>query len=563
VLVRFRAGTSPHDQATINRAVGTTVRHHLLLPRTLLVDVHGHQTVQGVIGRYERHPSVLYAEPNSIAEIAAVPNDPFFGKQWALRNVGQKVNGTTGTAGSDTHVVPAWDTTTGSSAVTVGIADTGVDIADPDLAGNTWTNPGEIPANGVDDDNNGKIDDVNGWNFVGRSNAIADDVWHGTFIAGVIGGVGNDGYGVTGVDWRVGLASLKVCSLVAMTKNVPPALCTAANQADAFTYAGVMGMPVVNASFNAGSYSNTVFNAIASAPNTLFVTVPGNAKKNVDTAKQYPCDYALSNIICVAATDQNDQLASFSSFGPTTVDLAAPGVNIYSTYPFERRLFDNLTSDITGRWTTGGSGTMWARVCTTTTACVLTDSPAGNYVNNEDTWIQTAQPVDLGAWTACQVQYTLKGTVLAGDGLVVSASGDGVTWSRLAQWTGSVSNSPQATYNMNGFDGDRSVLLRFELVSDGSSTADGVSLDNIAIVCQPAPGTYAGSSAEYAFKNGTSFAAAYVSGAAALLKAARPSATMAQIRDALLNGVDHLSSLSGKVVTGGRLDVAGSLAAMG
>jgi subtilisin family serine protease len=540
-LVRFRPGTSPERRASIDRMIGGMLERRLLLPRTELVHVGRGQTVQELIARYQRLPEVVYAEPNSIATVAAVPNDPFLSKEWALQNVGQKVNGVTGTSGSDIDVMPAWDSTVGSSAVTVGVADTGIDIADPDLASNS----------------------VSGWNFVNGNNDASDDVWHGTFVAGIIGAVGNDGYGVSGVNWRVGIASLKACSLVAVSKNTPPAICTAANQANAFTYAGMMGMPVVNASFNGGTYSKTVYNAIASAPNTLFVTVPGNSAKNVDVAHQYPCGYALANIICVAATDQNDNLATFSSYGPSTVDLAAPGVNIYSTHPFVSRFSDNFTKDLTGRWIAGGVNSTWARLCTSQTACVLADSPNGNYSNSEDTWIQTAQPLNLSQWTACQVQYILKGVVASGDSLVVSASTDSVTWAPLASWSGSVSNWPQATYDMPGFDGASAVYLRFELVSDSTGTADGVSIDNAAIVCQPAPGTYRGTSAEYAFSKGTSFAAAYVSGAAALLKAYNPSATTDQIRAALLNGVHPVPSLVGKVVTGGRLDVSNSLGSLG
>jgi len=314
VLVRFRRGTQPEHRAAIDRAVGGKLERRLLLPRTELIRVRGRETVGGLIARYQRKPEVLYAEVNSVARVASIPTDTYFSKQWGLQNVGQKVNGVTGTSGSDIHVVSAWDTTVGSPAVTVGVADTGIDVADPDLTSNVWVNPGEsgsLANNGIDDDNDGKIDDANGWNFVNDNNDVSDDVWHGTFLAGIIGAVGNDGYGVAGVNWQVGLASLRACSLVAVTKNIPPALCTAADQADAFTYAGMMHMPIVNASFNGGTYSKTVFNAIASAPGTLFVTVPGNSGKDVDVAKQYPCDYALVNVICVAATDQKDLLAKF------------------------------------------------------------------------------------------------------------------------------------------------------------------------------------------------------------------------------------------------------------
>jgi len=322
-------------------------------------------------------------------------------------------------------------------------------------------------------------------------------------------------------------------------------------------------MPVVNASFNGGTNSKTVSNAIAAAPNTLFVTVPGNQSKNVDSKRQYPCDYPRANIICVAATDQNDVLATFSSYGATQVDLAAPGVNIYSTYPFVTEFSDPFTTVLTGRWAVGGVDSTWARVCTSKKACTLQDSPGGDYLDDQDTWIQTVQPVDLTSWTDCQVKFKFKGTVSSGDSLIISASTDQATWSPLGTWSGALTGYSKATYDMPGFDGASTAYLRLGLVSDSSGKADGVTIDDLTIVCQPAPGTFVGTSAEYSFSEGTSFSAAYVSGAAALLKAYDPSATVQQIRDALLNGVDPLPSLDGKTVTGGRLNVANSLALLG
>jgi hypothetical protein len=189
--------------------------------------------------------------------------------------------------------------------------------------------------------------------------------------------------------------------------------------------------------------------------------------------------------------------------------------------------------------------------------CVLADSPDGNYANDAAYWAQTVQPVDLRGWESCRLRYWLKGSVASGDALVASASGDGVTWSEVGRWSGSAPNGPTATYSLKGLDGQATVYLRFELRSDGSGTADGVSIDNVSIACEPVPGTY--SSAEYAFARGTSFAAAYVSGAAALLRSACPTATAGQTRSALLDGVDALTSLAGKTVTGGRLNVQRSL----
>lgn len=538
LLVRYKPGVSAPEQANLQKQVGASVVRSLLLPRTKLVRLHGNQSVDSAIRKFESDPQVQYAEPNSIAHLASVtPGDTYYPRLWGLNNTGQTVNKVAGAPDADIDAPEAWSTTTGSSSVTVGVADSGVDYNNPDLS------PNIVP----------------GYNFVANNTNPLDDVWHGTFVAGIIGAVGNNGYGVTGVNWHVGLSPLKICGLRAVSASVPPVQCTAADQADAFTYAANHGMAVVNASINSGTFSQTVYNAIQSAPNTLFVVAAGNQKTNLDNKPQYPCDYNLPNIICVGATDQNDALASFSNYGASSVDLAAPGTNIWGIYPFVNFYSEPFSTDISGRWATGGTNNRWGRVCPNgSSSCFLQDSPGGNYLNNTDSWIQTVSPASTVGGNHCQLQYSLKGVVSPGDQLRTFVSSTGSKWTPVASWSGSLTgNWNTATYPLSGFDDDSSVYVRFELVTDSSGTADGVSIDNVKFNCLRDAGTYKNN--EYAFSKGTSFATAYVSGAAALLKAKDPTATVADIRSAILNGTDPKSSLSGKTVTGGRLNAQRSL----
>jgi subtilisin family serine protease len=509
----------------------------LLMPEVELIRVRG-KDVATVISRLEHDRRVAYAEPNWIATPAAVPNDPSFGQLWALQNTGQLVNGTTGTPDADIGAAGAWDATTGSHAVTVGIADSGIDIGHPDLVANV----------------------VAGASFVKGVTDTGDDVWHGSFVAGVVGAVGNNGMGVTGVNWGVSMAPLKICDLVAVSASVPPVQCTAAAQANAYTYASQHGFPIVNASLNTTSFSQTVYNAILNAPKTLFVATAGNKALNVETTPQYPCSYTLPNILCVAATDQSDKLAAFSNWGASSVDLAAPGTNIYGVTPWTERFTDNYSEPLTDRWVTGGSGGAWQRTCGSA-RCYVVSNPAGTtYSNSENAWLQTAVPLPLTDFGRCQVTFRLKGVVQSPDQLIVEASTDGISWSPGGSWNGQLPNWKNAFFRIWSANDAPNAYIRFRLQTDESGTAIGVSIDDAAVRCQPAPGTYAGT--EYTFSQGTSFSTAYVTGAAALMKAYRPTATVAEIRNALLAGGDPEPALVGKTVSGKRLDIGGALAAL-
>jgi len=174
---------------------------HLKLPKEL--------TVEEALEIYKNDPDVEYAEPNYYRYITATPNDTNFGRLWGLHNTGQNVNGTSGTADADIDAPEAWDITTGSSDVVVAVIDSGADYNHPDLSANIWTNPDEIAGNGIDDDGNGYIDDIRGWDFVDDDNDPVDSNNHGTHVAGTIAAVGNNSTGVTGVCWSAKVMILR------------------------------------------------------------------------------------------------------------------------------------------------------------------------------------------------------------------------------------------------------------------------------------------------------------------------------------------------------------------
>jgi subtilisin family serine protease len=270
-----------------------------------------------------RNPMVERVEYNYEVHIQRTPNDPDFGRLWGLNNVGQ----TGGTVDADIDAPEAWDQSTGDSSVVVAVIDSGVAYDHPDLAANMWVNPGEIPGNGIDDDGNGFVDDVHGYDFVNNDGDPYDDHGHGTHVAGTIAAVGDNGIGVTGVNWTARIMAVKFLNAAGSG--------TTSNAINAVLYAASMGAKVLNNSWGGGGFSQALLDAIRTADHSgaLFVAAAGNVANNNDAAPFYPAGYDVPNVLSVAATDQNDALASFSDFGAKTVHLGAPGVSILSTVP--------------------------------------------------------------------------------------------------------------------------------------------------------------------------------------------------------------------------------------
>ncbi len=285
------------------------------------------EDLSAFITELKKNPDVVYAERNGIAQAAAIPNDPYFDQLWGLHNTGQ----TGGTPGADIHAPEAWDLWTGDDDIILAVTDTGVDYNHPDLAGKMWVNPGEDlnhngvvdpeDFNGVDDDGNGFIDDIRGWDFVYGDNNPNDVFGHGTHCSGTAAAIANNGVGIAGVCWHCRIMPVKCLG----DDGFGPYDVIA----NSIYYATDMGAKVISMSLGGTSDSSLLQDAVEYAYEHDVVIVVAAMNNNND-GPAYPAMY--EHVIAVGATNHNDRKADFSNYG-SWVDVSAPGVNILSTFP--------------------------------------------------------------------------------------------------------------------------------------------------------------------------------------------------------------------------------------
>jgi subtilisin family serine protease len=344
LIVGFRPGVSAAAQEDALSSAGATRKRRFERLRSALVSIDPSKARQAM-RKLESDGRVAYAEPNFLLHAddhGGSPNDPSMHQLWGLDNFGQTVNWVTGTADADIDAQEAWSVSTGSSAVTVAVIDTGVDTSHPDLAANAWVNEGEdctgCRTNGVDDDGNGYVDDWRGWDFVNGDNNPADDNGHGTHVAGTIAAVGNNGLGVVGVTWSTKVMPLKFLSAAGSG--------TVADAISAILYANANGVPILNNSWGGDDFSQALLDAIerTDSSGALFVAAAGNSFTDTDASPNYPSGYEAPNVISVGASDALDRRAWFSNYGAASVDLSAPGANILSTWPGGSYRFQDGTS---------------------------------------------------------------------------------------------------------------------------------------------------------------------------------------------------------------------------
>lgn len=579
IVVRWKASATASGRASA-RAAAETRRTGGLGDRNFeLLRVTPGTSVREALSALRADPRVAAADPDHFLTNFSVPDDPDLPRQWALQPDPPSPTSGSAPESGGIDVGPAWDRTVGSPDAVVAVIDGGYDFTVPDLASVAWTNPGETAGNGTDDDGNGYVDDVRGWDFVGRNagQPVEDDDpsdddpasgGHGAHVAGILGARGDDGQGISGVAQNVRIMPLRVCARAPLQGGNR---CLLSAVVRAVNYAGRNGARVANLSLGGAAYDQTLVDAFAANPGTLFVVAAGNDGRDNEQHPVYPCSYQpvrdstvagrVDNVVCVAALDQRGRPASFSNWGAEDVDLAAPGVDIWSIYRQYRRAVvwsdDFEGDDLADRWSGSGFG-LGAPGDGPLISTGLTDSPGAAPTAGEHHFVSEHFSVPAGA-EYCEVQGERFARLAATEDFSYSVWREGAegptSFSLAVTWP----KQGLKTFGTDLFDaselaGQRATLHVDYAAPEGLDETYGVWLDNLRVVCgavvAPAP---------YALLSGTSMASPMVAGAAALLFSLKPSATPTQVRGALVGSARKSSAWAGRTVSGGRLDVAAAM----
>lgn len=556
VLVQFKRSTTKTLSSRLISNIRGTKLSDLDRRGLSRVKLPKDQSVDDAIALLEQDPGVEYAQPNYIYKTLTTPNDTLYGQLWGLQNAGQTIMASTGpdvadplnnpgTTGKDMDLLTAWDHISDCSSVIVAVIDSGVNYNHADLATNMWDGGLAYPNHGYD--------------FVDSDNDPMDKNGHGTHVAGTIGAIGNNAIGTTGVCWKANIMALRVANAAGSI--------TTANTILAINFAVTNSAKILNMSLG-GSVIDPALNTALTNANTsgvISVVAAGNDGTNNDSGSTpgYPCNYTQSNLICVAAFDQAYSLATFSNYGTTSVDVAAPGVNIISLWPGAHSAStDSLTSGWTGTTNVVGGG--WGYKS-------LNFGGATNAIVNPASYDYTSavykNSVDDRVWKsfntagagAAVLNYSIMYDTESGlDGVVVYAgtvAGDPVpAGTAIAAYTGTTSGSRVAkTIDISNFI-SATTTIAFNLLSDSSVVNFGSNITNFSIKALTLNST------TYNLSAGTSMATPHVAGLAAMIKAYNPSYSAAEIVASIKLGGESQSNLTTKTTTGKSVNAMGSLA---
>jgi subtilisin family serine protease len=547
VLVKFKP---PHSAQ--HRVAAVAIRGHALLAELnargwVRVRISSGQTMAEALVAYRGDPDVEHVQPNYVYHAAAVPNDTQYGELWAFRNIGQTITTGTylpnaGTPGADINIEKAWDHITDCSSVVVAIIDSGVNYSQEDLAGNMWNGGPGFPLHGTD--------------FVTNDNDPMDLNGHGTHIAAIVAAAGNNATGTTGVCWKASIMAVRVLDAIGSG--------TSASVLQGINFAVSNGAKVINMSFSGGSFDQALSDAIANARanDVLVVVAAGNQGSNNDGGSpRYPCNFTHANLICVAALDQNYALASFSSWGVSSVDVGAPGTNIRSAWPGARTtIADDFNTGGNLDWTASGGGWAYSMLTLDGSPVDVLVNPAsfpmGTYANSADNRVHKA--FNLSGRDSAILNLAAQVAVLGGDSLNVnyrSAGGDPFAVGGVLLIGGSGN-----TGGIVPFSFDLSACLTatcsvgFQLLSNASGADQGAAVLFFSIETLQLNNT------SYHTVSGTSMSTPMVAGLAAMLRSYNPQYTYVDTVNAIKNGGRSIAALSGRTTTGKAIDAMSSLA---
>ena len=554
-VVRYEPGTDASERLDVRSAAAVGFEESLSVPRTQVVSFKG--SVQDAVARLENEPGVAYAQPNFVYHaFAAAPNDTHFGHLWGL-------GGTPGVG-----ALPAWDRSLGAGQV-IAVVDTGVDLTHPDLAPNLWTGPGGI----------------HGHDFVDNDDVPDDFNLHGSHVAGTAAGVANNALGVAGVAPQAQIMAVRVLDADGGggSGDIANGIAFAANNG-----AGVINLSLGGAG-GGGDQAMSDAITLAESKGAVVVAAAGNGGDdgvgdNNDVTPTTPCTLPNANLICVASVTRTGARSEFSNFGPTTVDVGAPGGDgsgtpdgdILSAKPAWATQFSEDFQSGSDGWTaTHSSGFDWGLAGSGLDGQSATDSAPGttSYQNNTNSTFQHTG-VNLAGQRGCRVDFWLRlngvENALGDDGRLVDAVGVGVAAAGSLFGEEFAGSTPPGVFervelSLPGADNQADVRPTFKFRSDSTVTGDGAYVDDYSLICRGSgyPNTIAGDSpvegGDYTAIAGTSMAAPHVAGVAALVHAVDPGAPPSQIVQAMKNGAKPAAGMAGVTVTGGVVDAVASM----
>ena len=574
VLVKYKnskinLNTSSGRVTALNfiRSKSLEMKEDLRTANISVLKIKDSKTVEQKVAELKNDPNVEYAQPNfQYYPLSINTNDVDREKIWGLDNVGQSVNGVSGTSDADIDAPEAWAINEGTNAsIIVAVIDSGVAYNHPDLIANMWD------GTSCKDENGSFLGGCNhGYDYEDSDKTpLSTNSSHGTHIAGTIAAVKSNSKGIIGVAPQAKIMAIK-SSL------------TTSNIVKGINFAQQNGAKVINASWGGTNDDQLLKSAIASFPG-LFIAAAGNCgdastfSLNGCTSQNqalYPASYDLSNIISVAATDQNDALAIFSNYGATSIDVGAPGTNIYSTIA-DLNLLNETFEEVTppavpSGWIKGGTNNNWGTRSSSYQGNVLYGDIHGAYLPNTDSTI-SSQIYNLTNYVGATIQFNthcdteyFNPYVGYGDYMSLLISKDGSVFSELGRWNAYSHSSLfiwQLAANIPNDYLTGNFQFKFIWHTDSSNVPnvnhDGCWVDEIKITKFSD-----GSDEQYGYMNGTSMAAPHVAGLAALIEGYNPNLTSSQVKNTILATGDSLNSLLGKTVTGKRINAQKALQAV-
>lgn len=493
-------------------------------------------SVTDAVAYYTGIPGIAYAEPDYYFSTYTTPDDPDLWRQWGLLNTGApyRESKPPGTAGADISAVSGWDIATSTDDVIIAVIDTGVDVSHPDLTSNLWSTGAY-----------GTV--IHGYNVLESDESIEpwDDNGHGTHCAGIIGMIGDNGIGGSGVAWNTSIMAIKALNYRGSGRLSDLSL--------GMAYASANGASIISCSFGTPYRSRVMEDMIRSSP-ALFVCAAGNSKSDMNLHPDYPASYDLSNVITVAATDPSDGLSSFSNYGNRTVHVAAPGTEIYSTYP-SAYSYDSFFRDpefspdnfiLDGNWTFV-PGCMPGELPSLYGSIPEYTEEAEELVITFNQSVMVPEQAPILVWDLSGRFYGYQRIEYSYDGEHWTILQDGSMYLNEDDWV-------QKFAPLYSIPGQNSIRIRFTYSLFSNDCLADFSIRNIRL-------GYQGSieKPEYRYMNGTSMATPMVAGIAGLIKSMAPELTAGEMRQVIMDTVDPLPSLQDKIISNGRVNLAKAL----